>query len=603
MKHFSHAPRRVSVQAQVVGLALIFTALTSLAVLFSSVLSMYQSSRRGILQSNEYALQVAASSLARDISEIDTLIDWCSVNPTLRTALFSPAPDSLSGAMYQVLANKYASLRVQPYVQRFLVVGSGGQATMFGTAVSLTRALTAENLALLPGMGEGEADTAWQQVIRDPLLTQGQMDSIPVTRTLSSGSRTAHIYVAVSPQLICSALRDLTEDSSDTLYWVMGDMVYRVDAAMLTPVAAASDFSERAARSLDTLDPATQLISLEDGRATAIVYPVGVDGMYLARVCTGLTLNSQLPRMFAPLSIASMAILMMGLAMALLLHRVIARPLNRLQKQIERISNGDFTADPSIEWNNELGDVGRGINSLSRNVTQLMNKRLEDQKQKQELEYRMLQNQINPHFIYNTLNGIKWMATLQHATGIAEMVTALSRLLKSVSKGNERLVPLYEEFALLNDYFTIQQYRYGGTINMDVSYIEDEALAQTCRIPRFTLQPLVENAIFHGIEPKGCAGNIALTVVRAGGAVEIRLADDGVGMTPAQVEAALKEPGPEEAAAKFRHVGMWNVHRRLQYMFGEDYGLSVQSVPGLGTTVTIRLPLPDASAGSRPPLT
>ena len=155
--------------------------------------------------------------------------------------------------------------------------------------------------------------------------------------------------------------------------------------------------------------------------------------------------------------------------------------------------------------------------------------RYEDEKQKQDLEYRMLQNQINPHFIYNTLNSIKWMATIQHAPGIAEMVMALSRLLKSISKSNERLVPLYEEFALLNDYFTIQQYRYGGTITLDVSYIEDESLNHSCLIPRFTLQPLVENAIFHGIEPKGSAGEVTLRVERdtANGDVLIHLTDDG----------------------------------------------------------------------------
>ena len=208
----------------------------------------------------------------------------------------------------------------------------------------------------------------------------------------------------------------------------------------------------------------------------------------------------------------------------------------------------------------------------------------------------MLQNQINPHFIYNTLNSIKWMATIQHAPGIAEMVTALSRLLKSVSKSNERLVPLYEEFALLNDYFTIQQYRYGGTITLDVSYIEDEKLNQTCLIPRFTLQPLVENAIFHGIEPKGSAGEVTLRVERdtANGDVLIRLTDDGIGMTAEQAAKALQEPGPEEAAAKYRHVGMWNVHKRLQYSFGEAYGLSIESEPGVGTTVMVRLPGPPA---------
>ena len=194
------------------------------------------------------------------------------------------------------------------------------------------------------------------------------------------------------------------------------------------------------------------------------------------------------------------------------------------------------------------------------------------------------------------------MATIQHAPGIAEMTTALSRLLKSVSKGNERLVPLQDEFALLNDYFTIQQYRYGGTITMDVTYIEDERLCQDCLIPRFTLQPLVENAIFHGIEPKGCAGSIALTVTLDGenGDVLIALTDDGVGMTAEQAAKALTEPGPEEAAAKYRHVGMWNVHKRLQYSFGEEYGLSIRSVPGQGTTVTVRLPRRSAAEKKLP---
>ena len=92
-----------------------------------------------------------------------------------------------------------------------------------------------------------------------------------------------------------------------------------------------------------------------------------------------------------------------------------------------RIAGGDFSRDPSVEWEHELGDIGRGINDLSENVSELMEKRLEDEKQKQDLEYKMLQSQINPHFLYNTLNSIKWMATIQGATGISEMTTSLSR--------------------------------------------------------------------------------------------------------------------------------------------------------------------------------
>ena len=106
------------------------------------------------------------------------------------------------------------------------------------------------------------------------------------------------------------------------------------------------------------------------------------------------------------------------------------------------------------------------------------------------------------------------------------------------------------------------------------------------------MQPLVENAIFHGIEPRGQAGSILMRVVRDTDSTDVLLylQDDGVGMTPEQAAKALSEPGPEDAAVKFRHVGLWNVHRRLQYSFGEAYGLSIQSTPGAGTTIIVRLP-------------
>lgn len=129
------------------------------------------------------------------------------------------------------------------------------------------------------------------------------------------------------------------------------------------------------------------------------------------------------------------------------------------------------------------GDIGRGINKLAGDIDQLLASRIEDERRKQDLEYRMLQNEVNPHFIYNTLNSIRWMATIQNAPGIAEMVTAFARLTKSISKSTEKLVPLQQELALLNDYFIIQQYRYGGDIEIEVSNIEDESLCQDCMIP------------------------------------------------------------------------------------------------------------------------
>ena len=428
-------------------------------------------------------------------------------------------------------------------------------------------------------------------------LTTQAAQTIPICRalTLPGTDRTAHVCIFVSPSVITAPLRGFTLSEGGKLLWEMGEHIYTVQNNTLTELDTdRTYYKDTRPFDAETLDSLTEVYERGSGVNTQLIvrYPIGVHDLYLIEVLPNGPLQRQIPYLSASLIFSLAAILALGSALAFLLHRMIARPITALQSRIEAVGSGDFSADPAIEWDNELGDIGRGINKMSGNITALMDRRLEDEKQKQDLEYRMLQNQINPHFIYNTLNSIKWMATIQHAPGIAEMVTALSRLLKSVSKGNERLVPLYEEFALLNDYFTIQQYRYGGTITLDVSYIEDENLTHSCLIPRFTLQPLVENAIFHGIEPKGSAGEVTLRVERdaANGDVLILLSDDGVGMTPAQATKALQEPGPEEAAAKYRHVGIWNVHRRLQYSFGDAYGLRIESEPGVGTTVTVRLP-------------
>ena len=320
-----------------------------------------------------------------------------------------------------------------------------------------------------------------------------------------------------------------------------------------------------------------------------VACPLGVHQLYLAQVIPTQGIGRPLSLLGGPALASLILVLVMGLGMAALLHRTVAAPIGALQKQMEEVGRGRFDPNPSIEWDNELGDVGRGINQLSRSVSSLMDSRLEDEKQRLELEYRMLQSQISPHFIYNTLNSIKWMATIQHAPGVAEMVTALSRLLKSVSKGTRKLVPLEEEFALLEDYFTIQRYRYGGTITLEAP---DGAGWGNYLIPRFTLQPLAENAIFHGIEPNGGVGRLWADIQRDGDGADllISISDDGVGMEEEQLQRLLDGAGREKEDEPFRHVGLWSVHRLLQLSFGEGYGLTVRSAPGQGTTVTLRLP-------------
>ena len=590
--------RHGSIQVRVLALTLLFTLGVSLVIAIGNMRQMAAEWERTTLLNAEYALQTAATAIHRDIEEVDDLASWCAYNPSMRTYLLADVGSNNQAlSMYPTISAKYSTLRTMQYVQRFMLINAKGRQMVFGTAVTNTVAMTPEVLARIPGYDEEYS--GWSCIMRDPMALPSQaLDTIPLTRklTLSGTGREAHICAFVSPALITAALKGFTMPEGSSLLWQMGGRYYGINGNILTEEPLSDIPAEQL--DVDMLDDSTEVYSIAAGYDAQLMvrYPIGVHDLYLIEIIPNGPLQRQIPYLSDSLVISLLAILVLGLLLAFLLHRMITPPITALQNRITKISSGDFSFDPAIEWNNELGDIGRGINSMSASVTALMDHRLEDEKQKQDLEYRMLQNQINPHFIYNTLNSIKWMATIQHAPGIAEMVTALSRLLKSVSKSNERLVPLYEEFALLNDYFTIQQYRYGGTITLDVSYIEDEKLNHSCLIPRFTLQPLVENAIFHGIEPKGSAGEVTLRVERdtANGDVLIRLTDDGIGMTAEQAAKALQDPGSEEAAAKYRHVGMWNVHKRLQYSFGEAYGLSIESEPGVGTTVMVHLPGPPA---------
>lgn len=180
------------------------------------------------------------------------------------------------------------------------------------------------------------------------------------------------------------------------------------------------------------------------------------------------------------------------------------------------------------------------------------------------------------------------MATAQHADGISEMTTALAHLMKNISKGTSTIVSVEDEFHLLDDYFTIQKYRYGGAITMEYR-VRDPRLLKN-QILRFTLQPVLENAIFHGIEPKGSSGHIDIHLYQAeDGNVCIDITDDGVGMNEETIHSLLS--GDTAARSSFfKQVGIASVNKRLQYTFGSGYGMSIESVPGRFTRMSILLP-------------
>ena len=430
-----------------------FTALIALSVFVASLASLYRSTLRANAQSTEYNLQTLPAPAAERAG--DRLSGRLVHRQQHGAQLwFATQPESQLLNIYNTLLNKY----LQPGHCALPAARAGDRRQRADDAAGhrggAEPAAGHQRAAAAAGFSQagGETDLSWKLLADDPLLQHGHKQIIPVTRTMTnpSGTRTAVVYLAVSSDLILDALKDYTLTEGCTLFWWMNGQAWQLADGALQPLNAGTAMFTLADKDqLELLDPLYTYIY--SGENLVLAYPLGTHSMFVAQTLPDPVIQGQLPAMLIPILWALAAIFLLGAVLALLLRHMIAAPVQALQTQLQRIGDGDFAPNPAIEWDNEMGDIGRGINRLSQSVSTLMEKRLDDELQKKDLEYRMLQNQINPHFIYNTLNSIKWMATIQHAPGIAEMTMALSRLLKSVSKGNERLVPLQEEFALLTD--------------------------------------------------------------------------------------------------------------------------------------------------------
>ena len=197
-------------------------------------------------------------------------------------------------------------------------------------------------------------------------------------------------------------------------------------------------------------------------------------------------------------------------------------------------------------------------------------------------ELRALQTQINPHFLYNTLDSIAWMCEQGRNADAVKMVHALARLFRiSISQGHE-LIPVAREIEHAESYLQIQKYRYKNQFTYAFD-VDPECLDFLCN--KITLQPIIENAINHGLKLLVDEGRIDVRVYRDGEDIVFCVQDNGVGMTPEQVESILRrDPGNHTG------IGIKNVNDRLQIYFGRQYGLHITSEPDVGTTVEIRMP-------------
>ena len=223
-------------------------------------------------------------------------------------------------------------------------------------------------------------------------------------------------------------------------------------------------------------------------------------------------------------------------------------------------------------------------------LSSLMEQNVEEQRQKRKSELKALQAQINPHFLYNTLDSIIWMAEWGKTNEVVLMTSSLAKLLRqSISNQNE-LVRVEEEVEYTRSYLTIQKMRYKDKLEYEI-LVDQEV--QGKKIPKLVLQPLVENAIYHGIKYKEGKGVVCIEGFKAGTHMVLKVTDDGNGMTKEQLSKIFEK---RETDTRRNGVGVLNVHERIQLYYGKEYGLKFSSEEGLGTTVEVHIPWEEGGA-------
>ena len=576
-----------TLKGKITFVTVVFTLIITVLVVTFSFYLFRSFALQNQITSTEFNLQFIGARAREKMVAIDSLVKWSTTN-TQVTSYLEQTGNRMALATYDRLKEEVMNNLAQAYVNRIIITDTNHTKLIHtGMTMSESKPVTTSNVSLvLPPTFR--ANDGWNAIENDPFLLDPQIQILPIQRVITRSSSTevtGQLYLSVSANLILDLIQDYALSEGSSLYLTIGEFFYEIVNDQFILI----DTPHTTEASYETAGENTRVYAAKvkgQDKQLLVTCPTGYQDIALSQSIPIGKITLERKLYLSLLGAITVAVIFFGLGLTLLLNRLINKPVAKIKERVQAISQSDFSNDPSIEWDDELGDIGKGINHLASQISSLLETRVSDEKKKQELEYKMLQSQINPHFLYNTLNSIKWMATLQQATGIAEMTTSLARLMKNLSKADAPIISLGDELALLSDYFVIQKYRYGGTLVLTDSISKE---FHPVGIPRFTLQPLVENAIFHGIEPKGGAGNVTLSAKDCTTYIEISILDDGVGMDKEKIMSVFSS-STAPTSGMFREIGIRNVHKRIQYTFGEAYGLTLQSEKGQYTLAILKLP-------------
>lgn len=291
-------------------------------------------------------------------------------------------------------------------------------------------------------------------------------------------------------------------------------------------------------------------------------------------------INSEVYAMLKQILVVVVFLVLLCIVIVAMVYQGIMSPIKRMLEFCSEVSEGNLSVRIQDKHKDELSRLSGSMDHMADTIEHLMDQQKTQEKKKRELELQMLQYQLNPHFLFNTLNSLRFVAAMHKDQIVSDGIQALSSLLQNTLTNKNEYITIQEELENLENYFSILRIRYAGSFEYSFHVEEDELLS--CLVPKLILQPLAENSVMHGSSDNGTVMEIQITCWREDEDVIIELSDDGKGF---EVTDDALAPHPER-----KRIGVANVNDRIQLNFGRKYGLKINSQPGKGTTCTLTLP-------------
>ena len=298
------------------------------------------------------------------------------------------------------------------------------------------------------------------------------------------------------------------------------------------------------------------------------------------------TLQDQIKRFMVVCSVLIGVLIIVVAVSAVMIVSGIIQPISQLNQATEKIAQGDFNARAQADSEDEVAELAVSFNKMAGSMQSLIDKVKEDERKMRKADLRLLQEQIQPHFLYNTLDTIVWLIESNEPDEAVTMVVTLSDFFREILSKGKEFISIKEEEKHISSYLQIQEMRYRDILEYDIQL---DQVIYKYQILKLTLQPVVENALYHGIKYKRAKGCIHIHGEKEGDIIRLTVRDDGVGMDEDELEQ-LRQQIEKPCQETEKGFGLANVNERIHMYFGPEYGMKIQSQKGKGTTVEIVIP-------------